>query len=113
MVDDIQDMEIDEDFDIYLDEGNDIATTDPEDTPLQSVFIHVKNAVQSRIGDAATENNLQSLATDVTEGITNVDPQIESVESVEVEYDGGNKVEVDVQFLFNQSYETVTVVEAI
>lgn len=109
MPDDIQDIRVTEDLDITLGSGNDIATTDYEDTPLQSVFIHVKNAIEPYVGEVMTPDRQREIATAVSRNIVNLDPQIDSVDTVNVEYDGSNEVSVSVGFIFDSEYETVEV----
>ena len=110
MVDDITDIKIDDDLDILLDDTNDIATTEYENTPLQSVFIHIKNVMDRYVGRTVTTETLNQLADDISTEIVEKDPQIDSVTDVSVSYSqGSNEVSASVSFVFNQQFETVDV----
>jgi hypothetical protein len=114
MVDDITDIRIAEDGDITLDPSNDLSTTKYEDTPLQSVYIHVKNAVQNYIGTTVNRDTLNSLGDDISDRVRRLDPQIDRVDSVNLTYQSNtDTVIASVRFVFNDEFQTVQLSEEI
>lgn len=110
MPDDIADIYINEELDFVLGSDNDLKTTEYENTVLQSVFIHVKNAIQPYIGSNATRETINSLSIDISSQIRQIDPQIQSVQNVSVDF-SDNSITARVSFVFNDQFETVKVTE--
>lgn len=110
MPDNITDIYINGELDFTLGSDNDLKTTEYEDTVLQSVFIHVKNAIQPYIGSNATRETINSLSIDISSEIRQIDPQIQSVRNVSVDFSDGT-ITARVGFTFNDQFETVEVTE--
>lgn len=113
MVDDIRDIRITKDLDIELDNSNDIAVTKPENTPLQSVFIHVKNIITRFLGENLTPTTKSRLGGEIAD-VVNTDPQIDEVRFVRVqEGTDSDTVDIKVGYTFNQEFEVAEISSAV
>jgi len=84
MVDYPTDIALNEHKDVFIDDGNDIATVTGEKQLIQSVAINVFDETFASIGAPLSGEEIASIESDIFDAL-DTDPQISTVQSVRVD----------------------------